>query len=327
MPYAIRITQPGGPAQLAYDAIELTEPKAGEVLLKQTAIGVNYIDVYHRTGLYPQPSYPAGIGLEGAGIIEAVGEGVTRFKVGDRVAYCGGPIGGYATHRVMAAKHLVALPAGIEDDIAASIMLKGLTVQYLLRRTASLQAGQTVLMHAAAGGVGLLFCQWAKHLGITVIGTVGSEEKAAIAKAYGCTHTILYRKENFAKKVKDITQGKGVDVVYDSVGKDTALDSLDCLKPFGLLVSFGQSSGPIPPLDLSLLSQKGSLYITRPTLMHHLQDDAWYQSASQELFALVEQGVLTPKIAAHYPLEQAASAHQALESRQTSGALVLTVAI
>src|SRR5436309_10191853 len=265
MPYAIRIHSAGGPDALVYEEITLGNPGPGEARVRHTAIGVNFIDTYHRSGLYPV-TLPSGIGSEAAGIVEAIGSGVDWVKPGDRVAYSGGAVGAYSTERVMPAERLVKLPDGIDERAAATLMLQGLTVQYLFRQTYRLQGGETILFHAAAGGVGSIACQWARALGVTMIGTVGSDEKAALAKSNGCAHTIVYTRENFVERVKAITGGKGVPVVYDSIGRDTFPASLDCLQTRGLFVSFGASSGPMPPFDISLLAQKGSLYATRPTL-------------------------------------------------------------
>lgn len=319
---AIRIHAAGGPETLALEDIHLPEPGRGEVLVRQTAIGVNFIDIYHRTGLYPLP-FPSGIGLEGAGIVEKAGQGA-EFRPGERVAYCGGPPGAYATHRILSGKHLIRLPNNIPDTVAAASMLKGLTAHYLLHRTFKVENGHTLLIHAAAGGVGLILCQWAKHLGATVIGTAGSEKKAALAKANGCDHAILYRNENFVQRVRELTAGQGVDVVYDSVGKSTFLGSLDALKKFGMMVSFGNASGVVPAFEPAILSQKGSLYLTRPILMHHIEDRTYYELAAAELFDLIGKGIINIRIGATYPLANARRAHGDLESRKTTGALVLT---
>ena len=325
MAQAVRIHKTGGTEVLCFEDVDVVRPAPGEVLVRQTAIGINFIDIYHRTGLYPLPSYPAGLGREAAGVVEQVGEGVASLKAGDRVAYCGGPVGAYATYRVLAAGLLVKIPENVSDETAAAVMLKGLTAHYLLRTTFRVQKGDQILIHAAAGGVGLLVCQWAKYLGATVIGTVSTPAKAALAQQHGCDHAIIYTRENVPQRIKDITQGKGVDVVYDSVGRTTFMDSLDCLTKFGMLVSFGQSSGPIPPFDISLLSQKGSLYLSRPTLFHHMADPKEYAANAAELFALVEQNVLKVFIGDTYNLKDVAQAQTDLESRKTTGALVLTV--
>lgn len=325
MAKAIRIHQTGGPDVLQLDELHVPEPRAGEVLVRQTAVGVNFIDIYHRSGLYKLPSYPSGLGMEAAGVVEKLGEGVNHLAPGDRVAYSGGPTGAYTDRRVLPAKFVVKLPDGISDEIAAAAMVKGLTAQYLLRHSFRIEKGHTVLIHAAAGGVGLIACQWAKYLGARVFGTVSSEEKAQLAKANGCDHPIVYTKDNFVQKIKELTAGQGVDAVYDSVGKDTFMDSLDCLKKFGTLVSFGQASGKIPPFDIALLSQKGSLFLTRPTLMHHIEDEQTYRQNAAELFDLIARKAIKIEISGRYKLENAAQAHRDLESRKTTGALVLTV--
>ncbi|HZY02820.1 MAG TPA: quinone oxidoreductase, partial [Anaeromyxobacteraceae bacterium] len=283
MPKAIRIHQTGGPEVLRFEDVEVGEPGEGQVRLRHTAIGVNFIDTYHRTGLYPLP-LPSPLGVEGAGVVEAVGKGVAHVKKGDRVAYAGGAPGGYSQVRVMAADRLLRLPDGVSDQQAAGAMLKGLTVQYLSRRTYPVKAGETVLVHAAAGGVGLIACQWLKALGATVIGTVGSDEKAKLARAHGCDHPIVYTREDFVARVKEITRGAGVPVVYDAVGKSTFQGSLDCLRPRGLMVSFGNASGAVPPVDLIQLSQKGSLFLTRPTLVHYTASREELEGAARELF-------------------------------------------
>ena len=322
MAHAIRIHKPGGPEVLSWEEVAVGEPGPGEVRLRQTAIGVNYIDTYHRSGLY-KLALPSGIGSEAAGVVEAVGPGVDWVKPGDRAAYSGGPPGAYATARVMSAERLVKLPDGIDDRTAATLMLKGLTVQYLFRQTYRLKAGDTILFHAAAGGVGLIACQWTRTLGATMIGTVGSDEKAALAKANGCTHTIVYTRENFVERVKALTDGKGVPVVYDAVGKDTFPASLDCLSPRGLFVSYGNSSGPVPPLDIMLLVHKGSLYVTRPSLVTYANNRANIQAMAAELFELVLAGKIKSEARQTFPLKDAAAAHRALESRATTGATVL----
>ena len=320
MTKAIRIEKTGGPEVMKYVDVEVGAPGAGEVQVRQHAIGLNYIDVYFRTGLYPQP-LPAGIGLEGAGEVTAIGSGVSGLAVGDRVAYADRPPGSYSQLRNMPAKPLVKLPASIGYETAAAMMLKGLTVQYLFRRTYKLQKGQTILFHAAAGGVGLIAMQWAKALGVTVIGTVGSQEKAALARRHGCDHTILYREENIVERVREITNGKMVPVVYDGVGKDTFDASLDCLQPFGLLVSFGNASGAVPPM--SLMSLKGSLYVTRPSLMAHTASRSNLEEMSADLMKVVASGKVKIDIAQRYPLAEAARAHSELESRKTTGSSVL----
>ncbi|MFT3802483.1 MAG: quinone oxidoreductase [Burkholderiaceae bacterium] len=320
MPKAIRIEATGGPEVMQYVDVEVGAPGPGEAQVEQRAIGLNFIDVYFRTGLYPQP-LPGGLGTEGSGVVTAVGEGVTHVKPGDRVAYAGGPTGAYAELRNLPAKQLVKLPRSIDFDTGAAMMLKGLTVQYLFRRTYRLQKGQTILFHAAAGGVGLIAMQWAKALGVTVIGTAGSEEKAELARAHGCDHTILYRKENVVERVREITGGAMVPVVYDSVGKDTFQTSLDCLQPFGLMVSFGNASGPVPPMALTAL--KGSLYLTRPTLLVHTANRANLEQMSAELMKLVSSGKIRIRIDQRYPLAEAGRAHRDLESRKTTGSTLL----
>jgi NADPH2:quinone reductase len=322
MTKAIRFHQTGGPEVLRLEEIEAGDPKAGEARVRHAAIGVNFIDTYHRTGLY-QLQLPSGLGVEGAGVVEAVGQGVSHVKKGDRVGYAGGAPGGYAEVRVMSADRLVRLPDGIPDRQAAGAMLKGLTVQYLTRRTYPVKAGETVLWHAAAGGVGLIACQWLKALGATVIGTVGSDEKARLARAHGCDHTIVYTREDFAARVKEITKGAGVPVVYDSVGKSTFQGSLDCLRPRGLMVTFGNASGPVPPVDLLQLSQKGSLFITRPTLVHYTATREDLETGARELFEMIQSGKVKIEVAATYPLAEAARAHRDLEGRKTTGSVVL----
>jgi NADPH2:quinone reductase len=321
MPHAIRIHATGGPEKLVWEAVELAPPAPGEARVRHAAVGLNFIDVYHRTGLYPLP-LPSGIGLEGAGVVEAVGEGVSEVAVGDRVAYAGGPVGAYAQVRNLPAHRLLVLPSGIAFETAAAMMLQGLTAAYLLRRTYAVRAGDAVLVHAAAGGVGLIACQWAKALGATVIGTVGSAAKAALASAHGCDHVINYSTEDFTARVREITGGEGVSVVYDGVGKDTFPGSLDCLRPLGTMVSYGNASGPVPPLDLLLLSQKGSLFVTRPTLMHYTARRADLESLGGELFAQVAAG-LRIEVQQTYALADAAQAHRDLEARRTTGSSIL----
>ncbi|RLK48261.1 NADPH2:quinone reductase [Alkalispirillum mobile] len=325
MPHAIRIHETGGPEVLKWEPIEVGEPGPGEVRLRQTAVGLNYIDVYFRTGLYPPPALPSGLGLEGAAVVEAVGDGVTEVAVGDRVAYAAPPLGAYAEERLMPADRLVRLPDSIDDQTAAAMMLQGLTTWYLLRRTYEVKPGDTILIHAAAGGVGLMVCQWAKHLGATVIGTVGTDEKAELARAHGCDHPIVYTRERFVDRVRELTDGEGVPVVYDSIGKDTFEDSIDCLRPLGLMVSFGNASGPVPPVDLKALSAKGSLFITRPTVMTYTAKREDLLAGAQALFDVVQKGVLKVEVNQTWPLQQAAEAHKALEGRQTTGSTVLTV--
>lgn len=322
MVHAIRMSENGGPEVLRWEEVSLPAPAAGEALVRQTAIGLNYIDVYHRTGLYPV-ALPGGIGLEAAGVVEAVGPDVDFLKPGDRVAYAAPPLGAYAEQRVMPAGVLVPLPDSVSDENAAALMLQGMTAEYLLHRTFPVQAGQTILVHAAAGGVGLLLCQWARHIGATIIGTVGSAEKAALASENGCHHPVLYREENFVEKVREITDGKGVDVVYDSVGKDSFTGSLDCLKPRGMMVSFGQSSGPVGAFDLGELAKRGSLFITRPSLMaYNATREETLQSAGL-LFDLVGKGIVKPRLSQRFALKDAADAHRTLEGRQTVGSTIL----
>ena len=321
MAMAIRIHEHGGPDAMRWEEVAVPEPGPGEVKLRQTAVGLNYIDVYHRTGLYPM-ELPGAIGMEAAGIVEAVGEGVEEFAPGHRVAYAAPPVGAYATARIMPWHRLVKLPDRIDDETAAGMMLQGMTVEYLVRRTFPVQKGQTVLFHAAAGGVGLIACQWLKQIGATVIGTVGTDEKAEIARAHGCDHTILYRTEDIAHRVRDITDGEGVPVVYDSVGKATFEASLDCLAPRGMLVSFGNASGPVESFNPAILAQKGSLYLTRPTLMTYTAERDDLVASAEALFAAHADG-LKIEINQRYPLKDASQAHRDLESRSTTGTTVL----
>lgn len=322
MTKAIRIRQNGGPEVMTWEDVTLPAPGPREALVRHTAVGVNFIDTYHRNGLYPLP-LPSGLGTEAAGIVEAIGSEVVEVRVGDRVAYAGDPVGAYAECRVMPASRLVPLPRDIADIQAAGMMLKGMTAHYLVRRTFPVAAGDTVLVHAAAGGVGTILCQWAKHLGATVIGTVGSREKAALARAHGCDHTILYRSEDVAARVRDITEEAGVAVVYDGVGADTFMKSLDCLKPLGTMVSFGQSSGKVPPLDIGILSLKGSLFLTRPNLATYTAQRRDLMSAATELFDMVSRGFITIEVPHTLPLAEAAQAHRDLEGRRTTGSTVL----
>jgi NADPH2:quinone reductase len=319
---ALRFTKTGGPEVLRWEEVGVGEPGEGQARVRHTAIGVNFLDTYYRSGLYPLP-LPSGLGSEGAGVVEAVGPGVLVVKPGDRVAYAGGPPGSYAEIRVMPANVLVPIPDGIADETAAAIMLKGMTAQYLIRRTYKVRAGETVLFHAAAGGVGSIACQWLKNLGATVIGTVGSDEKVAVAKSHGCTHVIVSTKEDVVKRVKEITGGIGVPVVYDSVGKDTFLASLDCLKPLGLLVSFGNSSGKVAPLDIGILSQKGSLYLTRPTMATYTATRADLEATAKEVFEVVKSGAVKVEIRHRYPLAEASQVHRDLEGRKTVGSIVM----
>ena len=325
MSKVVRIRQVGGPEVLRWEDVDVGNPEAGQALIRQTAAGLNYIDTYHRTGLYPVPSLPVVLGMEGAGVVEAVGQGVREVSVGDRVAYCMA-IGGYAERRLVQARVLVRLPDGISDEQGAAMMLKGCTAQYLLRRTYTVKPGDTILIHAAAGGVGLIMCQWAKHLGATVIGTVGSPEKAAVAEAHGCDHTINYKTEHFVERVQEITNGAGVPVVYDSVGKDTFTASLDCLRPRGLMVSFGQSSGAIPPFSPGVLATKGSLFLTRPTLVTYTGTREELVATANQLFDVVLKGAVKIEVNQTYPLNQAAQAHRDLEARKTTGSTLFRMA-
>jgi NADPH2:quinone reductase len=322
MAKAVRIHQHGGPEVLQYEEVAVGDPGPGQARIRQTAIGLNFIDTYHRSGLY-QLQMPSGIGTEGAGVVEGVGSGVTWVKAGDRVAYAGGPPGAYAEVRLVPADRLVKVPEGISDQTAAAMMLKGLTTQYLIRSTYRVQAGQTVLFHAAAGGVGLIACQWLKALGVTVIGTVGSEEKAKLAKAHGCAHTIIYTKENFVERVNQITEGRKLPVVYDSVGKDTFMGSLDCLQPRGMLIIFGNGSGPVAAFDLNLLAAKGSLYVTRPSLVTYTAKREDLEAMAAELFDVVKSGKVKIEVNQTYALKDAAQAHRDLQSRKTTGSTVI----
>lgn len=319
---AIRMRHVGGPEVMEYVDVELGAPGANEALVRHQACGLNFIDVYFRTGLYPQP-LPAGLGMEGAGIVEAVGAGVNHVKPGDRVAYAGRPTGAYAEARIMPADNLVRLPDSIGFETAAAMMLQGLTVQYLFHRTYPLQGGETILFHAAAGGVGLIACQWARAIGVTMIGTVGSEEKGRLAKAHGCAHVINYNTENFVQRVREITDGKGVPVVYDSIGKDTFIPSLDCLAPLGMMVSFGNASGPVPAFSLGELASRGSLFITRPSLMSYTARRDDLEQMAAQLFSMVESGKVKIDIRQRYPLSEVAQAHRDLEARKTTGSTIL----
>lgn len=320
---AIRIHACGGPEVLRLDDVEPGQPRPGEVRLRHTAIGVNYIDVYHRTGVYPLPAFPHGIGMEGAGVIEAVGAGVTELAIGDRVAYAAPPPGGYCEARILPADRLIPLPDDIDDQTAAAMMLQGMTVEYLIHRTFAVKPGMTVLLHAAAGGVGLIACQWLAHLGATVIGTVGSDEKADLARQHGCAHPVVYTREDFVARVREITGGRGVPVVYDSVGQTTFVRSLDCLAPRGMLVSFGNASGKPAAFDPLLLSQKGSLFLTRPVLFDYIASRADLLESAGALIDVVRQGAVSIRVRHQWPLADAAAAHRALEARQTSGSCVL----
>ncbi len=324
MTYAIRVHKPGGPEVLSWEEVTLGKPGPGEVRMRHTAVGLNFVDVYNRSGIYPMPM-PTGLGGEGAGIVEEVGAGVTDLKAGDRVAYGNAPIGAYAEARLIPADRLVKLPPSITDQQAAAMMLKGLTVQYLLRQTYRVKPGETILFHAAAGGVGLIACQWAKHLGATVIGTVGGEAKAKLAQTHGADHVIDYTKEDFQARVLEITGGKKVPVVYDSVGKTTFMKSLDCLAPLGLMVSFGQSSGLVEPFSINILTGKGSLYLTRPTLAHYASTADRLRAMAKELFDVVASGAVKIEIGQTYPLKEVARAHRDLEARKTTGSTVLIV--
>ena len=319
---AIRMFKTGGPEVMEWVDVEVGLPGPNEVRIKHEAVGLNYIDVYFRVGMYPQP-LPASLGMEGAGVVEAIGPGVTHVKVGDRVAYAGRPPGAYSQVRVMPAETLVKLPDAISFEQGAAMMLQGLTVQYLLNDSYQVKPGDVVLFHAAAGGVGLIACQWLKALGATVIGTVGSEEKAALAKAHGCDHTINYNKENFVERTRELTNGKGVPVVYDSIGKDTFMQSLDCLSPRGMMVTYGNASGPVPPVDVSILGGKGSLKLTRTTVMTYAHNRALLEPMSADLFDRVSKGQIKIEVNQTYQLENVAQAHRDLESRKTTGSTVL----
>ena len=319
---AIRFSESGGPEVLSWEDIDLAAPSAGQVRVRHTAIGVNFIDTYHRSGLYPVP-LPSGLGLEASGIVESLGPNVTTLKVGDRVGYCSGPIGAYAEANNVPASRLVKLPTGVSDEVAAAAMLKGMTAQYLLKRTFPVKPGQTILFHAAAGGVGLIAGQWAKHLGVSAIGTVGSDEKVALAKDNGYVHVLNTRKEDWVKRVRELTNGGGVPVVYDSVGKDTFMGSLDCLALRGTMVSFGNASGAVPPFEPGILSAKGSLYLTRPTLMHYTATAKELQDTADDLFGVIASGAVKVAIHQRFKLADARKAHEALHSRATTGATIL----
>ena len=321
MTKAIRIHETGGPEVLRWDDVDVGTPGEGQLRLRHTAIGLNYIDTYHRTGLYPI-AMPGILGLEAAGVVEEIGAGVTNVAVGQRVAYVG-PIGAYCQERLFPAARAIPIPDGISDEQAAGMMLKGMTVQYLIRQTYNVKAGDTVLAHAAAGGVGTIMCQWLKHLGATVIGTVGSDEKAELAKANGCDYPIVYTRENFADRVKEITDGKLLPVVYDSVGADTFAGSLDCLRPRGMMVSFGNATGPVTGFNLGVLAQKGSLFLTRPTLMAYTTTPAELLACAADLFDVVAAGHVKIAVNQSFALKDVADAHRALESRQTTGSTIL----
>lgn len=322
MSLAIRLHRTGGPDVLSWEEVSVADPAAHEARVRHSAVGLNYIDIYHRTGLYPLP-LPSGLGLEASGVVEAVGTAVTDLRPGDRVAYAGGPVGAYSQVRCLPADRLLKLPEGIDFQTAAAMMLQGLTGAYLLRRTYRVQAGDAVLIHAAAGGVGLIACQWAKALGATVIGTVSTAAKAELAAAHGCDHVIDYTREDFAPRVREITGGEGVAVVYDGVGKDTFTGSLDSLRPCGMLVSFGNASGPVAAFDPLLLSQKGSLFLTRPTLMHYTAKRADLLALGRELFDIVGSGKVKIEIRQTYPLSDVANAHRDLEARKHTGSTIL----
>ncbi len=322
MTKAIRFERVGGADVLSFQDVAVKPPGEGEVRVRHTAIGVNFVDIYHRSGLYKVP-LPSGLGLEAAGVVESVGPGVTRFREGDRIAYASGPIGAYSEAHNVVAGRAVKIPDGVSDDIAAAILLKGLTAHYLLRRTYKVKAGETILFHAAAGGVGMIAVQWARSLGATVIGTVGNDNKVALAQRLGCHHVIVSSRENIPARVREITGGKGVPVAYDSVGRDTYMATLDSLAPLGMFVSFGNASGPVPPFDGAILAQKGSLYFTRPTLTNYVTTPGELDAGAGELFDLIARGVVRRSEPKRFPLAQAAEAHRALESRQTTGSLVL----
>ena len=325
MTHAIRFHAPGGPEVLRWEEVAVADVAPNEARVRHHAVGLNFIDIYHRTGAYPLPM-PSGIGLEGAGVVEAVGSAVTDatgIRAGDRVAYAGGPIGAYAEVRNIPADRLVKLPDAIDFKTGAAMMLQGMTAQYLLRRTCPVQAGDTILIHAAAGGVGLIVCQWARALGVTVIGTVSSDEKAALAKAHGCDHTIIYTRENFTERVKQITSGRGVRVVYDSIGKDTFMGSLECLQPMGMMVLFGAASGPVPLFDLGLLAKMGSLFVTRPTLFTYIAQRNDLLAISGDLFDMVTAGKVRIEVNQTYALKDAAQAQTDLVARKTTGSTVL----
>lgn len=323
MTKAIRIYETGGPEVMRWEDVDPGQPEPGEALVRHEAVGLNFIDVYHRTGLYPLPALPATPGMEGSGIVEAIGEGVTEVAIGDRVAYAGIPPGAYAEVRRIPAHRLVQLPEKISFQQGAAMMLQGMTARYLLRGCYDVKKGDTILIHAAAGGVGSIVCQWAKHLGATVIGTVGSPAKAELARAHGCDHTILYNDEDFTARTKEITGGNGVDVAYDSVGQATFMQSLDCLRPMGMMVSFGQASGSVPPLDLGELAARGSLFLTRPSLMAYTAAREDLLNHAGDLFEVVQSGAVKIEVNQTYPLAEAARAHRDLEARKTTGSTIL----
>ena len=323
MPHAIRVHHTGGPEVLQWEEVEVGEPGPGQVRIRQEAAGLNFIDVYHRTGLYAQPM-PFTPGVEGAGIVEAIGPDVTGVRLGDRVAYAG-PIGGYAEERLIPAERLVPLPAEISFEQAAAMMLQGMTAHMLLRSVHRVEPGETILVHAAAGGVGLIMCQWAKALGATVIGTVGSDEKAELVRAHGCDHPVVYTRQDFVAEVARITNGEKVPVVYDGVGRDTFMKSLDCLLRRGMMVSFGNASGPVDPFPATLLAQKGSLFLTRPTLYDYIIKREELEQAAKDLFDVVISGKVKIEVKQRFALKDAAEAHRALEARKTSGSTILTI--
>ena len=322
MPRAIQIDKPGPASAMKWRDVEIGKPGKGEIRIRHTAVGLNYIDVYHRTGLYPLP-LPLTLGMEGAGVVEALGRGVDGLKPGDRVAYASGPLGAYSEERLMPADRVVKIPRGVSDETAAAMMLQGMTVRYLLRETYRVKKGDTILVHAAAGGVGLIMCQWAKHLGATVIGTVGSRQKAKLARAHGCDHAIVYTEQDFTDRVRRITKGAGVPAVYDSVGKATFEGSLDCLAPRGVMVSFGNASGPVSAFETGLLAAKGSLYLTRPSLPHYTASRKDLVTTANDLFRVVKNGAVKIEIHQTYALKDAASAHRDLEARKTTGSTIL----
>lgn len=322
MTHAIRIHEYGDPDVLRWESVEVGEPGPGEVRVRNTAVGLNFIEIYQRTGLYPL-ELPSSLGTEAVGVVEAVGEGVEELRIGDRVGSCTGPVGAYCEARIMPVRHLIKLPDSIDDQQAAAMLLQGLTAQYLIRQTYPVRAGETVLFHAAAGGVGLIACQWLKHLGATVIGTVGTEAKAELARAHGCDHVILYTRENVPERVRALTDGEGVAVVYDAVGKDTWDGSIDSLRRRGMMVTFGNASGPVDPVAPLLLSQKGSLYLTRPTLMSYTATREELLAAAADLFEVVGKGIVEVEVRQRFPLADAAAAHRALQGRETVGSTVL----
>lgn len=324
MTHAIRIYTHGSPDVLKWEQTAVPHPQAGEALIRQTAVGVNFIDTYHRSGAYPI-ALPSGLGVEAAGVVEAIGDDVSEVRPGDRVAYAGGPLGAYAEARILPASLLVPLPATVSDQQAASSLLRGLTARYLLRQTFPVKHGDAILVHAAAGGVGLILCQWAKALGATVIGTVGGDSKVELARANGCDHVAIYGRDSFVDLARQATNGRGVDVVYDGVGQTTFFDSLDCLRPRGMMALFGASSGPVPPIDLQILAKKGSLFVTRPTLFNHVATRPELLESAEDYFAALADGSVKLTIGQSFPLAAAAEAHRALESRATTGSTVLVV--